>query len=49
MSEFVVDGIHTTLPLQRALLEDPAFAELRFHTRFVDQWLEARKGRTEAP
>lgn len=49
MAEFVVDGIHTTLPLQRALLEDPAFAALRFHTRFVDQWLEARKGRTEAP
>ncbi len=44
LDEFVVEGIKTTLPLQRALVADGAFRELRFHTRYVDEWLAARSG-----
>ena len=39
IDEFVVEGIHTTLPLQRALIASPEFADVRFHTKFVDEWL----------
>ncbi|MCB9777918.1 MAG: acetyl-CoA carboxylase biotin carboxylase subunit [Alphaproteobacteria bacterium] len=42
LDEFVVEGIRTTLPLQRALVRDAAFQELRFHTRYVDEWLGRR-------
>ena len=42
IDEFVVEGIKTTLPLQRALLVGEAFREVSFHTRFVDRWLEER-------
>jgi len=42
LDEYVVEGIRTTLPLQRALVADPAFRELRYHTRFIDDWLAAR-------
>jgi acetyl-CoA carboxylase biotin carboxylase subunit len=44
MDEVVVEGIRTTLPLQRLLLSDPAFTEVRFHTRFIDGWLKNRPG-----
>jgi len=44
LDEFVVEGIRTTLPLQRALLADDAFRDIGFHTRFIDQWLAARAG-----
>jgi acetyl-CoA carboxylase biotin carboxylase subunit len=43
IDEFVVEGIKTTLPLQRALIDEPEFREFRFHTKFVDEWLEKRK------
>lgn len=43
MDEFVIEGIRTTLPLQRALVNDPAFREVRFHTRFIDHWLTLRE------
>ena len=42
VDEFVVEGIKTTLPLQRALLNGDAFRDVTFHTRFVDRWLEER-------
>jgi acetyl-CoA carboxylase biotin carboxylase subunit len=44
IDEYVVEGIATTLPVQRALIDDPLFRECTFHTRCVDAWLEARKG-----
>jgi acetyl-CoA carboxylase biotin carboxylase subunit len=44
MDEFVVEGIRTTLPLQRRLIADPAFAAVAFHTKSVDTWLESRDG-----
>jgi acetyl-CoA carboxylase biotin carboxylase subunit len=40
--EFVVEGISTSLPLQRLLLTSPEFRDNRFHTRFIDGWLKAR-------
>jgi acetyl-CoA carboxylase biotin carboxylase subunit len=43
LDEFVVEGIRTTMPLQRALLTETDFAELAFHTRYVDDWLKKRK------
>jgi acetyl-CoA carboxylase biotin carboxylase subunit len=42
IDEFVVEGIRTTMPLQRRLLSDPAFAEVDFTTKTVDTWLAAR-------
>jgi acetyl-CoA carboxylase, biotin carboxylase subunit len=35
-------GIPTTLPLHTALALDPDVVAGRFHTRFLEQWLEAR-------
>ncbi len=43
MDEFVVEGIATTLPLQRLLVADPCFAAVDFHTRTIDQWLAGRE------
>jgi len=42
LSECVVEGIWTTLPLHRELVELSAFAEVSFHTRFVDGWVPTR-------
>jgi len=42
MDQFVVEGIKTTIPLQRTLLEGAAFRESTFHTRYVDDWLKER-------
>ncbi len=44
MDEFVVEGIRTSLPLQKLLLSDPAFRDVRFHTRYIDEWLKNRPG-----
>jgi acetyl-CoA carboxylase biotin carboxylase subunit len=43
IDEFVVEGIRTTLPLQRALLDTPEFRDVTFWTRFVDEWVAGRK------
>ncbi len=47
IDEFVVEGIKTTLPLQRALLTGKAFREVSFHTRYVDRCLEARAAKED--
>jgi acetyl-CoA carboxylase biotin carboxylase subunit len=44
MDEYVVEGIRTSLPLQKQLLDDPAFRDVRFHTRYIDEWLRNRPG-----
>ncbi len=44
MDECVVEGIRTSLPLQKLLLADPAFTAVSFHTRFIDDWLRSRPG-----
>jgi acetyl-CoA carboxylase, biotin carboxylase subunit len=43
IDEFVVEGIKTTLPLQKALLESPEFDQVKFYTRFVDEWVARSK------
>jgi acetyl-CoA carboxylase biotin carboxylase subunit len=43
MEEMIVEGVATTLPCQAALLQDPAFLDLSFSTRYVDGWLAARR------
>ena len=39
IDEFIVEGIHTTLPLQRDLLQTDEFKNITFWTRFVDEWV----------
>jgi len=40
LDEFVVEGVPTTIPLHRRLIEEPRFLAGQFHTRFVEEWLE---------
>ena len=40
---FVVEGIHTTIPLHRRILEDPEFREGSFDTKFMERFLRARE------
>src|SRR4029077_17214722 len=40
---FVVEGIHTSIPLHRRILRDPDFAAGRFSTRFMERFLERQK------
>ena len=42
IDEFIVEGIKTTLPLQKALLQTDEFRDVTFYTRFVDDWLTTR-------
>jgi len=44
MDEFVVEGIRTTLPLQRQLVSEPMFAAVDYHTKTVDSWVKTRGG-----
>jgi acetyl-CoA carboxylase biotin carboxylase subunit len=44
MDEYVVEGIRTSMPLQKLLLADPAFRDVKFHTRYIDEWLRNRPG-----
>jgi len=40
IDEFIVEGIRTTLPLQRDLLESEEFQSLTYWTQFVDAWVK---------
>jgi acetyl-CoA carboxylase, biotin carboxylase subunit len=42
MDEFVVEGIKTTIPLQRELIASEAFRTMRVNTRYIDSWLKER-------
>jgi acetyl-CoA carboxylase biotin carboxylase subunit len=42
MDEMVVEGIKTTIPLQRALLQTPEFDNATYWTRFVDEYVSRR-------
>ncbi|MFY9269342.1 MAG: acetyl-CoA carboxylase biotin carboxylase subunit [Candidatus Manganitrophaceae bacterium] len=41
LSEFVIEGIRTTLPLHRKIFEDPAFIKGRFSTNFLERFLSS--------
>ncbi len=43
IDEMVVEGIKTTLPTQKELLNGDAFRKVRYHTRYVDEWLRAKR------
>jgi biotin carboxylase len=40
---FVVEGIHTTIPLHRRILEDAEFREGSFDTKFMERFFEREK------
>jgi acetyl-CoA carboxylase, biotin carboxylase subunit len=44
---FVVEGIHTTIPLHRRILEDPEFRTGDFDTKFMERFFEREKLRRE--
>ena len=39
--EIVVDGIETTVPFHRRILEDPGFLRGDIHTGYLEEWLQA--------
>jgi acetyl-CoA carboxylase biotin carboxylase subunit len=43
LDEFIVEGVATTIPLHRRLIEEPRFVAGDIHTRFVEEWLEEGK------
>jgi acetyl-CoA carboxylase biotin carboxylase subunit len=45
---FVVEGIHTTIPLHQAIFADPEFREGRFDTKFMERFFEREKERKAA-
>src|ERR1700677_2789348 len=44
---FVVEGIHTTIPLHRRILEDQEFRDGSFDTKFMERFFEREKLRRE--
>jgi acetyl-CoA carboxylase, biotin carboxylase subunit len=44
---FVVEGIHTTIPLHRRILEDQEFREGNFDTKYMERFFEREKLRRE--
>lgn len=45
---FIVEGIHTTIPLHRRILADPAFRAGEFDTGFIERFLNAKKAEPAA-
>src|SRR4051812_7788062 len=39
LEEFVIDGVKTTIPLHRALLDDPDFQTGNYTIKWLEQWL----------
>lgn len=40
LNELTVEGIETSVPFHRAMMEDRAFREAQFSTDFLERWLE---------
>jgi acetyl-CoA carboxylase biotin carboxylase subunit len=49
LGELKVEGIHTTIPLHRALCDDADVAKAAFHTGFLETWLAANPLPDAAP
>ena len=45
---FVVEGIHTSIPLHRRILRDPDFVAGRLSTRFMERFLQRQPGERPA-
>ncbi len=41
---FIVEGVKTTIPLHRRLLDDPDFRAGRFSTKWLERWLTKETG-----
>ena len=41
---FVVEGIHTSIPLDQRILADPDFQAGRFDTNFIKRFMTAERG-----
>jgi acetyl-CoA carboxylase biotin carboxylase subunit len=39
LEEFVIEGMKTTIPLHRALIEDPEFLEGQYTIKWLEEWL----------
>jgi acetyl-CoA carboxylase biotin carboxylase subunit len=44
LSQFVVQGIHTTIPLHQKIFADPEFRAGQFDTKFMERFFERQKG-----
>jgi acetyl-CoA carboxylase, biotin carboxylase subunit len=44
---FVVEGIYTSIPLHRRILEDPEFRDGQFDTKFMERFFEREKAQRE--
>src|SRR6195952_598867 len=44
LEEFVIEGMKTTIPLHRALIEDPEFLEGRYTIKWLEKWLGGEGG-----
>ncbi len=42
LEELKIEGIQTTIPLHAALAGDPGIGAGRFHTRFLEDWIETK-------
>jgi acetyl-CoA carboxylase biotin carboxylase subunit len=36
---FVVEGIHTSIPLHKRIMNEPDFVAGRFDTNFIKRWM----------
>ena len=43
LSQFVVQGIHTTIPLHQRIFADEEFRVGKFDTKFMERFLERQK------
>jgi acetyl-CoA carboxylase biotin carboxylase subunit len=48
LSQFVVEGIHTTIPLQQKIFNDPDFRKGVFDTKFMERFFEKEAARKKA-
>ena len=44
---FIVEGVHTTIPLHRRIMADPDFRAGNFDTKFMERFLAAKKAEVE--
>jgi len=44
LSQFVVQGIQTTIPLHQKIFADPEFRSGQFDTKFMERFLERQRG-----
>jgi len=44
LEEFVIEGMKTTIPLHRALLDDPEFQAGEYTIKWLEEWLSRESG-----